>query len=56
MALKWVQLYHFLVGLYEGDVLESITSHIGRLLKLDKLMVLLNWAKFAQINAKMDQS
>lgn len=52
-AAIWVQLQNLHVEFWDGDSLETITSHIGNLLKVDELTTR---SKFTQVCLELDLS
>lgn len=53
-AAIWLQLHHLPVEYRDGDLLETVTEHIGTLLKIDDHTLLLDWTKFAQVCLEID--
>lgn len=55
-AAIWVQLHNLPVELWHGEMLDSITSHLGNLLKVDELTSSLARSKYARVCIKIDLS
>ncbi|XP_039130817.1 uncharacterized protein LOC120267186 [Dioscorea cayenensis subsp. rotundata] len=55
-AAIWVQLHNLPVDFWDGDSLESLTAHLGPLLKVDDLTLSLSRSKFARVCIEIDIS
>lgn len=55
-AAVWIQLHHLPVELWDQEALELITSHFGKLLKIDETTVCLSRARFARVYVEIDLS
>lgn len=53
-AAIWVQFHNLPVKFWDGDTLESISSHLGILLKIDELTMSLTRSKFARVCLEID--
>lgn len=53
-AAVWIQLHHVPMELWNGDVLETIASHFGKVLKIDEHTLKLTRSKFARICVEID--
>ena len=52
----WLQLHNFLIELWDSEILEIISSQLGKHLKIDKCVVSLSRAKYARICVELDLS
>lgn len=50
----WIQSHHVPMELWNGDVLETIASHFGRVLKIDEHTLKLTRSKNARICVEID--
>lgn len=55
-AAVWVQLHNLPVDFWEAETLESITAHIGSMLKVDDLTSSLVRSRFARVCLEVDLS
>lgn len=55
-AVIWVQLHNLPVEFWSGDILETITSHLGNLLKISDLSVSITRAKYGRVCIEIDLS
>lgn len=55
-AAIWVQLHNLPIEFWSGDILESITGHLGNLLKIDDLTASLSRTKYARVCIELDLS
>lgn len=55
-AAIWIQLHNLPIEFWSGDTLETISSHLGRLLKIDDLTLSLTRTKYARICIELDLS
>lgn len=53
-VVVWVQLHNLLVEFWDGDSLETISTSLGRLLKIDEFTFSLSRSKFARICMEID--
>lgn len=56
IAAMWIQLHHFPIELWHVEVLEVITCHIGRLMKIDNQTIELNSERSTKIYIELDLS
>lgn len=55
-AVTWVQLHMLPVEFWDGELLETISSSLGRLLKIDDFISSMSRSKYARICMKIDLS
>ncbi|XP_039123512.1 uncharacterized protein LOC120260138 [Dioscorea cayenensis subsp. rotundata] len=55
-AAIWIQLHNLPIEFWSGDTLETITNHLGRLLKIDELTLSLTRTKYARVCLELDLS
>ncbi|XP_039119157.1 uncharacterized protein LOC120255388 [Dioscorea cayenensis subsp. rotundata] len=55
-AAIWVQLHNLPLEFWDGETLESLTTHLGPLLKVDELIISLSRSKFARLCIEIDIS
>ncbi|XP_039144885.1 uncharacterized protein LOC120282194 [Dioscorea cayenensis subsp. rotundata] len=55
-AAVWVQLHNLPIEFWSGDTIETITSHLGNLLKIDDLTLSLTRTKYARVCIEVDLS
>ena len=55
-AATWLQLHHLPVELWEGEILESLVSNFGRLLKINEQTLNLSLAKYVRVCVELDLS
>ncbi|XP_039140407.1 uncharacterized protein LOC120277614 [Dioscorea cayenensis subsp. rotundata] len=55
-AAIWIQLHNLPIEFWSGDTLETITGHLGKLLKIDELTLSLTRTKYARICLELDLS
>lgn len=53
-AAIWVQIYHLLIELWGGDILELVASQFGRVHKMDDHTLNCSRAKFAKFCVEID--
>lgn len=56
IAAVWVQLHNLLAELWDGESLDTITAHLGNLLKVDELTISLSRSKFTRVCIETDLS
>lgn len=56
IAVVWIQIYHLPIELWEGDILETVASQFGKLLKVDEHTLDRTRAKFARVCVELDLS
>lgn len=49
LAIVWIQIYHLPIELWEGEILETIASQFGRVLKVDEHTLDRSRARYARI-------
>ncbi|XP_039118901.1 uncharacterized protein LOC120255061 [Dioscorea cayenensis subsp. rotundata] len=55
-AAIWIQLHNLPIEFWSGDTLETVSSHLRRLLKIDELTLSLTRTKYARICLELDLS
>lgn len=55
-AAIWVQLHNLPIEFWSGDTLETITGHLGILLKIDDLTASMTRTKYARVCIELDLS
>lgn len=55
-AAMWVQLHNLPIEMWDGETLETVTAHLGNLLKVDSLTASLSRSRFARVCIKIDLS
>ncbi|XP_039123445.1 uncharacterized protein LOC120260068 [Dioscorea cayenensis subsp. rotundata] len=55
-AAIWIQLHNLPIEFWSGDTLETITGHLGKLLKVDELTLSLTRTKYARVCIELDLS
>ncbi|XP_039121328.1 uncharacterized protein LOC120258056 [Dioscorea cayenensis subsp. rotundata] len=55
-AAVWVQLHNLPIELWDGESLDTVTAHMGNLLKIDDLTFNLTRSKFARVCIDLDLS
>lgn len=55
-AAIWIQLHNLPVDFWDGESLDTITSHFGRLLKIDDYTSSLSRSRFARVCVELDLS
>lgn len=55
-AVIWIQLHNLPIEFWSGDTLETITGHLGKLLKVDDLSLSLTRTKYARLCIEVDLS
>lgn len=52
----WIELHNLPIEFWSGDTLETITSHLGKLLKIDDLTISLTCTKYARVCIELNLS